>query len=471
MPAALSIETESLPKSQVGMTIEVPAELVDATYERVLNRLVAKAKIEGFRPGRAPRQLVEARVGPAALREEVVETIVPEVVQQALREKSLDPIDNPDVEVIELERGRPARLKATVTVMPEVTLGDTSKLEAPATSIEVTDEMLEKRLDDVREPMAEITPVEREARLGDIAVIDVEVEAGGNIVASESRKAMEAELKDGVLLPELLAVLPGTFVDETREAIVKFPDDYSEPLLAGKEGTIRVTLRGVKEKVLPPLDDALAKQLSGGRQETVDDYRVAVRAELDEAARDMARMAREQALVKALVDSSEVEVPDSLVERELATQLESMERTLARQGLKLDRYFEYLGKTIPQWAAEERSEAEARLKVDLVLDEFAKREGIEPTDEDVDKYLAEQAGTDEELSGRVSELTKSPSARRYFASRLRRLRVLDRLAEMGGIRKEESPTSPSEGEGNEKAHQPDLTSPSEGEVDIEESKS
>src|SRR5215472_11531582 len=105
MPADISIATETLPKSQVGMTIEVPAEVVDATYERVLNRLASKAKIEGFRPGRAPRQLVEARVGKEALREEVVETMVPEVMQQALHEKSLDPIDNPDVEVLELERG------------------------------------------------------------------------------------------------------------------------------------------------------------------------------------------------------------------------------------------------------------------------------------------------------------------------------------------------------------------------------
>jgi len=433
MPAELSIETEPLPKSQVGMTIEVPAELVDATYERVLNRLVSNAKIEGFRPGRAPRQLVEARVGPAALREEVVETIVPQVVQQALTQKALDPIDNPDVEVLELERGRPARLKATISVMPQVTLGDASKLEAPAPTIEVTDEMVEKRLDDLREPLAEITPVEREARVGDVAIIDVEVESEGSIVESESRKAMEAELKDGVLLPELLAVLPGTFVDETREATVKFPDDYSEPRLAGKEGTTRVTLRGVKEKVLPPLDDALAKQLSDGKQETVEDYRAAVRADLDEAARDMARLAREQALVKALVDASQVEVPDALVERELATQLESMERSLARQGLRLDRYFDYLGKTVPQWAADERNDAEARLKVDLVLDEFAKHEGIEPGDDEVETFLEEQAGRDEELAGRVPELKSSPSAKRYFASRLRRIRVLDRLAEVGGV--------------------------------------
>src|SRR5205823_7073440 len=210
----LSIETEPLPKSQVGMTIEVPAELVDAAYERVLNRLVSKAKIEGFRPGRAPRQLVEARVGPAALREEVVETIVPQVVQQALTQKALDPIDNPDVEVLELERGRPARLKATVSVMPQVTLGDARaiKVEPPDHTHEVTDEMLERRLDDLREPMAEITPVEREVRAGDIAVIDIEVEADGQLVESETRKATEAEVKEGVLLPELLEVLPGTFV-------------------------------------------------------------------------------------------------------------------------------------------------------------------------------------------------------------------------------------------------------------------
>ena len=433
MPAELTVAVEPLPKSQVGMTIEVPAATVDATYDRVLNRLASRAKIEGFRPGRAPRQLVEARLGPAALREEVVETIVPEVVAQAMREHSIDAIDNPDVEVLELERGRPARLKATITVMPEVTLADVATLSAGETpAVEVTDEMLERRLADAREPLAEVTPVEREARMGDIAVIDVEVETGGEVVASESRKAMEAELKEGVLLPELLAVLPGTFVDETREATLEFPDDYSEPKLAGKKATIRVTVRGVKEKVLPELDDELAKRLSNGKQETLEAYRAAVRTDLEEAARAVAKIARERAMVKALVDASSVEVPDALVEKELATELESMERSLGRQGLRLDRYFEYLGKTVPQWAADERPEAVARLKTDLVLDEFAKREGIEPSAEEVDTYIEEQAPRDEELAGRIPELKTSQSARRYFTSRLRRLRVLDRLSAAGG---------------------------------------
>jgi trigger factor len=426
--------TEQLPKSQVGMTIEVPTEVVDATYERVLNRLVSRAKIEGFRPGRAPRALVEARLGPAVVREEVVESMVPEVIRQALEEKSLDPIDNPDVEVLELERGKPARLKATISVMPEVTLADISTLHPDLHGHDVTDEMLERRLEDVRQPMAEITPVEREARLGDIAIIDVEVEADGEVIESETQKAMEAELREGVLLPELLAVLPGTFVDETREAKVTFPETYSDPKLAGKDATIRVTLRGVKEKILPALDDALAKILSKGAQETADAYRDAQRAELEESVRAMEKLEREQEVVRALVEASTVDVPQTLVDRELTSQLESMERSLNRQGLKLDRYLEYLGKTLEQWMAGERPEAEARLKIDLVLAEFARRENLEPTDEDVINFLEDQASNDDELKGQVAELKKSPSARRYFASRLRRLRVLERLIEVTGAK-------------------------------------
>jgi trigger factor len=422
MPAELSVVTEQLPRSQVCMTIEVPTEVVDATYERVLNRLVSKAKIEGFRPGRAPRSLVEARLGPAAVREEVVEAMIPVVMSQALQEKSLDPIDNPDVEVLELERGRPAKLKATISVMPEVTLADITTLSPDLHGHEVTEEMLERRLEEVREPMAEITPVEREARLGDIAIIDVEVEADGELV--------ESELKEGVLLPELLAVIPGTFVDESREAKVTFPDNYSEPKLAGKEATIRVTVRGVKEKVLPVLDDALAKILSNGAHETVESYRESVRVELEESVRAMEKLEREQAVVTALVDASSVEVPETLVDRELTSQLESMERSLNRQGLRLESYLQYAGRTLDQWMAEQRPDAEARLKVDLVLAEYAKRENLEPSDEDVTTFLEEQAAQDEELKEQVSDLKKSPSARRYFASRLRRRRVLDRLVEV-----------------------------------------
>ena len=432
MPEPLTVATERLPKSQVGMTIEVPAEVVDATYKRVLDRLVSRAKIEGFRPGKAPRALIESRIGPAALREEVVETMVPQVVQQALDEKSIDPIDNPDIEVLELERGKPAKLKATISVMPDVDLGDARSLvvEPPDHTHEVTDEMVERRFDDLREPLAEITPVEREVRLGDIAIFDVEVEVDGKVVESETRKSTEGEVKEGVLLPELVAVLPGTFTGETREAKVHFPDDNSNASLAGKDGTIRVTVQGVKEKLLPPLDDALAKSLTNGKQETADAYRNAVREELVESAAAITKLEREDAALKALVDASTVEVPEALIERELTSQLESLERSLNRQGLKLDRYLQYLNKTVDQWMADERPDAEARLKIDLVIREFARREGLEPSEEETFKFMDEQATEDPELKGQLAELKTSASVRRYFASRLRRRRALERLVEL-----------------------------------------
>jgi trigger factor len=226
-----------------------------------------------------------------------------------------------------------------------------------------------------------------------------------------------------------VAALPGTFTGETREVNVDFPADYSNPDLAGKRATIRVTVQGVKEKMLPALDDELVKNMTNGKQENVESYRAAVREQLEESAHAVERMEREQSVVKALVEASKVDVPVSLVDRELTSELESLERTLNRQGLKLDRYMQYLGKSLEEWMEENRADAESRLKVDLVLGEFARREGLEPTDDEVVAFLEEQAGQDEELKGQVAELKKSPSARRYFGSRLRRRRALDRLLE------------------------------------------
>jgi len=183
-------------------------------------------------------------------------------------------------------------------------------------------------------------------------------------------------------------------------------------------------------QIQPALDDALAKSLTNGKQETAEAYRAAVRDQLEESEKAIAKMEREQAIVKALVEASSVEVPVALVDRELTSELEQLERTLNRQGLKLDRYLEYLNKSLDQWITDHRAEAEGRLKIDLVLAEFARREGLEPSDQETVDFLEEQSQEDEELKGQVAELKKSATARRYFASRLRRRRVLDRLVDI-----------------------------------------
>ncbi len=430
--AELSVVTENLPGSQVGLTIEVPQEAVDEAYERVLKRLSQRVKIEGFRPGHAPKPLIEARIGPAALREEVIDALVPQAVNQALKERSIEPIDRPQVEVLDLERGRPARLSARVSVMPEVQLPELAGMKVDKQHTEVDDDMVERRLLELRERLAEIEPVEREVRPGDLVVADLKVATGGQEVASEARNAMEMEVREGVLVPELLAVLPGKKVGEVATAEVTMPEDHSNPDLAGKLANLEVTVQGVKEKRVPELTDEIAQQLSDGERKTAAELREAVREDLVEQARRLDELAHEQSVLKAVVEGTQVEVPKALVDHEVEHQVSDLEERLKRQGLRIDRYLQYLNQTPEEYLDGLRPDAAARLKVDLVLSEFGKRLGIEPTDEEVEAYIRTEAERDPELKGSLDQLLANGSARDYFRHRLERLRILETLVKEVG---------------------------------------
>ena len=426
-PIAPAVVAENLPGSQVGLTIEIPQAAVDAAYERVLSRLAQRAKIEGFRPGKAPRALVEARLGPAALREEVIETLVPQVVSQVIEERSIDAIDTPQVDVLEFERGRPARLSARVSVYPEVKVPNLDNLKVEEPPAEVTDELVQRRIDELLDRLAQVEPVEREVREGDVIVADLDVEVEGTPRESEARRATEVEVKEGTLIPELLAVVPGKRAGEVAEATTKMPDDHPDADLAGKEATLRMTVQGVKEKRVPELTPEVAEQLSGGEQKTVEDFRKAVRKDLEETARRVAELAFEQAVVKAVVEGAEVEVPSSLVEKEAEHKLEQLEERVARRGLRLDQYLAYLGQSRDQWLEQARPDAADRLKVDLVLEEIVRREKVDPSDQEVDEYMAEVAEEDEEVKAKLDQLKSSRSARDYFKHRLQRVKTLQML--------------------------------------------
>ena len=426
-PPASAVTAENLPGSQVGLTIEIPQAAVDAAYERVLSRLVQRAKIEGFRPGKAPRALVEARLGPAAVREEVIETLVPQVVSQVIEERSLDAIDTPQVDVLEFERGRPARLSARVSVYPEIKLPDLDSLRVEEPPAEVTDELVQRRIDELLDRLAQVEPVEREVREGDVIVADLDVEVDGQAREAEARRAMEIEVKPGVLIAELLAAVAGKRTGEVAEAATKLPDDHADPELAGKEATLRMTVQGVKEKRVPELTAAVAEQLSGGEQKTVEDFRTAVRDDLEKTAKRVAELAFEQAVVKAVVEGSEVDVPASLVQKEAEHQLEHLDERVTRQGLRLDQYLSYLGQSREQWLDQARPDAADRLKVDLVLEEIVRREKIEPSDQEVDEHMAEAAEEDDQVKAQLDQLKSSRSARDYFKHRLQRLRTLQML--------------------------------------------
>lgn len=426
------MSTEQLPGSQVGLNVEVPQAEVDKAFDRVLQRLQQKAKIEGFRPGKAPRELVEARVGQAALREEAIDLLVPEIVTDVLREQDIEAIDRPRVDIQEFERGRPARFSAKVSVYPEVRLPDLTSLKVEVPKAEVTDEMVERRILELQSRLAEITPVDRPAQDGDLVIADIDVTVDGKEVPGEQRRAIEVEVREGVLIPELMAVVPGKSAGETAEADISLAEDHVDEELRSKPAHVRFTVQGVKEKILPPLDDELAKQLSEGKQATVEGLRQAVREDLNEASERLGELAFEQAVVKEVVDKSGVEIPKALVDHEVAHQLQDLEERLQQQGLRLDRYLDYLQKTPEQWIEEARPDAENRIKVDLVLEAAGKQLGVEPTDEQVLAYMNAEAQKDPELKDRYLEMVANRNARDFFKHRLRRLQILERLVDAAG---------------------------------------
>jgi trigger factor len=425
----LSVEKEQLPGSRVGLNIEVPQATVDATYERVLNRLVNRARIEGFRPGKAPRPLVEARLGASAIREEVIEALVPGVVGQALNESNIEAIDRPSVEVVELERGRPARLTARVSVMPSITLPDVSTLHVERRHTEVDDAMVQNRLTGMLESQAEIEPVDREVRQGDIVVADLAVEVDGTMVESERRTAAEITVAEDHLRPELLAVLPGAKVGETVVAETVLPEDHRNPDLRDKPARLHLTVQGVKEKRLPELTDDVAAAVSEGRQTTAQALREATHTDLETQARQLDQLALEQAVLREVVGAAQVEVPESLIEREVDHELQTLERNLQRQGLRLELYFQYLGQTLEQWQAGARPEAEGRIRTELVLDELVRSRGTEVSEAEVEAALREEADHDAEIQEKLTELLASPAARDFFKRRLQRRRLLEWLME------------------------------------------
>jgi trigger factor len=444
--ADVSVVTEALPGSQVGLTIEVPSDQVDRAYDRALNRLAQRVRIGGFRPGKAPRPLVEARVGPAAIREEVVDTLVPNLVSQALRDNNIDAIDRPRVEVQELERGRPGRFTARVSVMPDVVLPDLATLQVERKHTAVDDEMVERRLLELRERLAEIEPVEREVRLGDVIVADLRMLVDGAELPSEARKATEVEVVEDKVVPELLAALPGRVVGDVVPADVTLPDEHPDPDLRGKQAQLEVTIQGVKEKRVPELTDAVAEELSGGEQATAEALREAVRTDLVEQAQRLDELTFEQAAVRAVVDAAQIDVPEALVQREIDRQTEQLDNSLQRRGLRFDRYLQYVGKTAAEYRAELQPDAEGRIRVDLVLEELGRRMAISPSQSEVEEYIRSEAERDDEVRRELESLVKNPIAIDYFRHRLTRIKVLEGLVAQVGERSVDGPAEQSAGE-------------------------
>lgn len=400
------------------LSVEVDAERLRRAADRVFERRVKQARVPGFRPGKAPRAIYERTYGSEHLWAEAAEDVVDETYREIVQLEDLRPLDRPNVEITQLEPGKPLGYTASLSVTPDVALGEQP---AGATAIEpkaVADEDVERTLAQMREAHAEARPVERPAVAGDVLTVDIDVEAEGKQLPPLARNA-HLEAAGDYAIPGLGVGLVGATKGEERVLELTFPEDYPNEELRGKPATFRVRASQVAEKVLPALDDDFAKTVG-----TTDlaALRRAVRNELAHASFHEARDAAADALLARLLESAAVEIPEVLIQDELDHMFADLRARVERQGLRWEQFLVQARKSEGEIREEWRATAERRAKSILVLDAIARKESVTVSGEELAREVAMTP-----LAQQDARALRDPAVLSAMARSLRNRKVVDRL--------------------------------------------
>ncbi|MFG0215322.1 trigger factor [Brevibacillus porteri] len=382
---------EKVENNQGVLTIEVDATQVDAALDQAFKKVVQKVQVPGFRKGKVPRKMFESRFGVESLYQDALDILLPTAYGQAVREAGIEPVDRPEVDVTQMEQGKNLIFKATVTVKPEVKLGDYKGLSIEDKDFSVTEESVDAELKRMQERHAELVAVEEgAAQTGDIAVIDFEGFQDG--VAFEGGKAEDysLELGSGTFIAGFEEQLAGLNIGEEKEITVTFPEEYHSPNLAGKEAVFQVKLNSLKRKNLPTLDDEFAKDVS--EFDTLEELKADTKKKLEEkTAQEKDQYVREQLVLKA-AESAEIDLPAVMVEHELDQMVNEFGQRLQYQGMTLELYYQFSGMDESQLRDQLRADATSRVRTSLTLEAIGKAENIEATEEDVTAELEKLAG-------------------------------------------------------------------------------
>ena len=375
---------EDLSSVKKKINVEIAPDSVTKEMEKALADVAKKAKIAGFRPGKAPKAIVEKHYGDE-VRDEVRQRLVTESYLRALQENNLNPVDMPHIEnVSSLEKGSPLSFTATVEVRPKIELGTYDGLEVKEQELSVTDDEVNQTLDRLREMYAQLEVVEgRPLEKNDSAIIDFEGFRDGKTI--EGAKATDHMLALGTnsLIPGFEEQLVGMNRGETREIKVTFPADYNNKDLAGKDATFKVTLKEIKKKVLPELNDEFAKDIGGDK--SVGELKEGIKKDLEARKRDEQASAQREGILSGLVDAHSFDIPPGMVERELQAMARQQATRLARQGIDIKTF------DIVKFRDEHKALAEKRVKGLLLLDVIAEKEKLEVSDQELNASLAVMA--------------------------------------------------------------------------------
>ncbi|MBX9253861.1 trigger factor [Desmonostoc muscorum CCALA 125] len=398
----MKVTQEKLPASQIGLEIEITPEITKQTYEQVIKNLASTANIPGFRKGKVPRPILLQRLGTTRIKAAALEELIQDGIEQAVKQESIQAIGQPQLRssfedlINNYEPGKPLTISAAVDVEPEVNLVQYTDLQAQAEEIKYEPERVENTLDKQREELATLIPVEgRAAQIGDIGVVDFkgvfskvegEEEAGEpEAIPGAEATDFQLELQEDKFIPGFVSGIVGMNPGETREIAAQFPDPYANEDLAGKAATFTVTLKEIKEKELPELNDDFAQEVSDF--ETLEELRASLVERYQKEAQEKTRTNKQEALLTELLKHVEVDLPATLIEKEVDAMLTQTAIRLSQQGLDVRKLFTQ--DIIPQLRERSRSEAIERLKRSLSIREVGKRESIEVTPDEIAARVTE----------------------------------------------------------------------------------
>lgn len=429
----MKISQELRDDHQVELSIELDDAQVQDTLRRAAHAVSRRTKIPGFRPGRAPYRIVAAMVGKDIVLKEAVQRLTPVVYKQALEETGIEPLAQPQLEVVEQD---PLTLRTVVPLKPVVELGDYRSVRVTKEEVSVSDDDVDAALHSLQDQAAQWVPVDRPAALGDQVTLDIAVTSGDETLleAPAETLVLSQELNDWP--PGFAAEITGLPAGESTEFDLTYPSDFSDDELAGRQVTFSVVVHTVREQETPELDDEFARTVS--EEDTLEALRERLREQLLTRRQAAAEQDFTQQVLEAALAVTTVKFPPLIVEAQIDDMLAAEERQLARQNISLDQYLNMLRTTRERYRQQLRPTAEARVRHQLLLAEIVRAEGIEVPDDEIDEEIERLAQGAGDQADAVRESLSSDEARESLRSRLLGQRALDHLKAIARDEVEES---------------------------------
>lgn len=386
----MSVQVEQLEKNMAKLTVEVPAEELEKAIQSAYMKQKGKISLPGFRKGKVPRHMIEKMYGVEIFFEDAANELISQEYPKAVDESGLDIVSRPTVDVEQIEKGKPFIFTAEVAVKPEVTLGKYMGVQVTKIDTSVTDEEIDEEINKERENNARtITVEDRPVADGDTAVIDFEGFVEGNPFEGGKGENHSLVIGSHSFIDTFEEQLIGKNTGDELEVKVTFPEEYHAEELAGKPAVFKVRINEIKAKELPELDDDFAQDVS--EFDTLLEYRESVKTKLTERKEAAAKRDKEEEALGKIVDKSKMDIPEAMIETQVGNMVNEFASRMAQQGLTMEQYMQFTGMTPEKMQEQMKPEALKRIKTSLVLEQIAKEENIEVTDEEVEAEVARMA--------------------------------------------------------------------------------